>query len=36
MTFTTQWSDKAMFAMLGGRRADGALTGSMWAYDGSE
>ncbi len=36
MTFTTQWSDKAMFAMLGGRKAGGTLTGSMWAYDGSE
>ena len=36
MTFTTQWSDKPLFTVLGGRTSDGSLTGSLWAYDGSE
>lgn len=36
MTFTTPWSDNAMFTMLGGRTANGSLTGSLWAYDGRE
>lgn len=35
ISYTTDWSDASVAVTSGGRRADGALTGATWGYDGS-
>lgn len=34
--FTTKWASKPQILFLGGRLADGSLSGATWAYDGSK
>lgn len=34
-TYTTKWAPDDQIVISGGRRADGAMTGSSWAYDGT-
>lgn len=33
--YTTEWSTKPLMILVGGRCADGSLTGSSWAFDGT-
>ena len=33
--FSTKWASKPQIVTMGGRLADGSLTGATWAYDGS-
>lgn len=35
LLFTSQWSTNPMFMVIGGKTASGNLSGSVWAYDGS-
>lgn len=35
VAFTSEWSTSPMMIIVGGRCADGTLTGSSWAFDGS-
>lgn len=34
ISYETKWSDTPMAVTLGGRKADGTLTGEAWVYDG--
>lgn len=36
VTYTSEWSTEPMLILVGGRRADGSLTGDCWAFDGNE
>ncbi len=35
LTFNSEWSEEPQAMMLGGRLADGSLTGDAWAFDGN-
>lgn len=35
VTYVTKWSDSPMAIIVGGRTADGILTGESWVYDGN-
>ncbi len=35
INYETKWSDTPMAITLGGRKADGSLTGEAWVYDGA-
>lgn len=36
MQFSSDWSSQAQLIFVGGRKADGTLSGDTWAYDGTD